>query len=275
MTTALISVPTLATWMTQDPPLVILDARARLNDADAGYKLWRHSHIPGAHHADMDRDLATTPSNEEGRHPLPDKEAFTARLQAWGITPKHQVVIYDDTGGQIAAARTWWMLNWAGHPSAHVLNGGWQAWQNADQPIETKEPPITPSNWQPEFDDSLIASVEDVAQGNADLLDARAAERYRGDNEPIDPVAGHIPGARNVPGASLLDAGKMFLPPGQLQQQLPDSDNAIAYCGSGISACQLILAYASLERPLPRLYPGSWSAWSRDPERPVATGDDA
>lgn len=274
MATTLVRVPALATWIKAEHPLVILDARARLNDPAAGYELWRESHIPGARHADMDRDLAAAPSTEGGRHPLPDKAAFTARLNAWGITPKHRVVVYDDTGGQIAGARAWWMLKWAGHPSVHFLNGGWQAWQNAGQPTESAEPQVAPSNWEPEFDDGLIAPVDEVANGTADLLDARGAERYRGEHEPIDPVAGHIPGARNIPGASLLDANQAFLPPDGLQEKLPDSGNAIAYCGSGISACQLILAYSGLERPLPRLYPGSWSAWSRDPERPVATGEE-
>src|SRR5699024_3692446 len=145
--------------------------------------------------------------------------AFTATLQRWGITPRHRVVIYDDTGGQIAAARAWWMLRWAGLTSAHVLDGGWQAWQQAGEPIETTVPQHTASDWQPQFDASLIASEDDVASGKFALFDARGAERYRGEVEPIDPVAGHIPGARNIPGASLLTADKTLLPTAALQRQ--------------------------------------------------------
>lgn len=273
MSSVLVNVTTLAEWTGQQQPLVILDARARLGDASAGRQLWQQGHLPGAIHADMDKDLAAAPSDHGGRHPLPGKADFTASLQAWGITPQHRVVVYDDTGGQITAARAWWMLRWAGHPAAHVLDGGWQAWQRAGQPTTTAASPVTPSDWQPDYDDSLIASVDEVASGAAVLLDARAAERYRGDVEPIDPVAGHIPGARNVPGGSLLADDKTFLSAADLQQRLPDGDHTIAYCGSGVSACQLILAYASVDKPLPRLYPGSWSAWCRDPERPIATGN--
>lgn len=272
MLPAAITSATLGNWLAGDSPLVILDARARLSDPEAGAVLWRQGHIPGALHADMNRDLSAAPTTTGGRHPLPEKSVFAERLRAWGITPRHTVVVYDDTGNRIAAARAWWMLTWAGHPAVHVLDGGWQAWQAGQQPVDSDTPPVVPSDWQPDFDDSMIATAGDVARGDAAVLDARAGERYRGDTEPIDPAAGHIPGARNVPGASLLTADNAFLPAATLRQALPDSGNAIAYCGSGISACQVILAYATLGKPLPRLYPGSWSAWSRDPERPVATG---
>jgi len=271
---ALISVAELATRQAQQQPLIILDARARLNDADAGQALWHEGHIPGAFHTDMDRDLSAPASARHGRHPLPAKEAFATRLREWGITADDRVVVYDDNGGRLAAARAWWLLRWAGHPAVQVLDGGWQAWLAAGQPIQTDTPLAKASDWQPHFDDTLIASANDAAAGEALLLDARAAERYRGEAEPLDPKAGHIPGARNVPGSSLLQEDHTFLPAAQLQQQLPAAENVIAYCGSGISACQLILGYAQLERPLPRLYPGSWSAWSNDPQRPVATGDE-
>lgn len=269
-----VSAETLNDWLHQERAMVVLDARARLSDADAGEALWQGGHIPGALHADMDRHLATAPTTAGGRHPLPDKADFAAQLRAWGITPKHTVVIYDDSGGRIAGARAWWMLTWAGHPAVHVLDGGWHAWRAAELPIVTHTTQPTPSTWQPQFDDRMIATADDVARGDAVLLDARASERYRGETEPLDPVAGHIPGARNVPGVSLLDTNQAFQPTAALQQALPDADDVIAYCGSGISACELILGYAVLGRPLPRLYPGSWSAWSRDPERPVATGNE-
>lgn len=272
MHTALIDVATLAERIAQQQPLVILDARARLNDPEAGHRLWREGHIPGAQHADLDRDLSAPPSAQDGRHPLPDKATFAARLNSWGISPTHAVVVYDDTGGQIAAARAWWLLTWAGHPAVQVLDGGWPAWIAGGQPIATNSPAVDPSHWQPRFDDRLIASTDEVARGEAVLLDARAGERFRGEHEPLDARAGHIPGARNVPGASLLDARGTFRSADVLDRTLPAGADVIAYCGSGVSACQLILVYAELGRPLPRLYPGSWSAWSRDPSRPVATG---
>lgn len=254
---------------------IILDARTRLNDSSAGEALWRTSHIPGALHADMDRDLAAPPSQSGGRHPLPEPNVFSARLRDWGISPQRSVVVYDDTGGRLAAARAWWMLKWAGHPDVRVLDGGWQSWQAQGLPLESRLPAQPQSSdWQPEFDDTMIADAAEVAQGRAVLLDARAPERFRGEHEPMDPKAGHIPGARNVPGASLLDEQQQFMGDDKLAAALPADEDIIAYCGSGVSACHLILAYARLGNPLPRLYPGSWSAWCADPSRPVATGAD-
>lgn len=275
MPTTLIDTDTLADWLASDQPPAVLDARARLGDAAAGAALWNAGHVPGAQHADLDRDLSGAPTREGGRHPLPAKDTFAARLRAWGITPQRRVVIYDDTGGRLAGARAWWLLRWAGHEGVYLLDGGWPAWQAAGQAVETDAgaPPM-PSDWVPVFDDSMIATTADVARGEAVLLDARAGERYRGEQEPMDARAGHIPGAINVPGTELLDdETKRFIDRDELSAALPDDANVIAYCGSGVSACQLILACAELGRPLPRLYPGSWSAWSADPSRPAATGD--
>ncbi|WP_423822932.1 sulfurtransferase [Salinisphaera sp. SPP-AMP-43] len=271
-TDVLIDAPTLADWLAERPNTVVLDARARLQDAEAGCRLWQDGHIPGAQHADMDRELSAPPSNQGGRHPLPEPARFAAQLRTWGISPRQSVVVYDDAGGALAAARAWWMLRWAGHPSVHVLDGGWPAWRDGGYPIETSACEPTASDWQPMFDDDLIASTDEVARGDAVLLDARAGERFRGEHEPIDPAAGHIPGALNIPASSLLNAESCFLGHAELAEALPDAAPRISYCGSGVSACQLILAYAILGRPLPRLYPGSWSAWSSDPSRPVATG---
>lgn len=275
MPTTLIDTDTLAEWLAGDQPPLVLDTRARLGDAAAGAALWGEGHVPGAQHADLDRDLSSAPTREGGRHPLPAKDTFAACLRAWGITPQRRVVIYDDTGGRLAGARAWWLLRWAGHERVYLLDGGWPAWHAAGQAVETDAgaPPM-PSEWEPVFDDSMIATTAEVARGEAVLLDARAGERYRGEQEPMDARAGHIPGAINVPGAELLDAEtKRFITRDELAAALPDDANVIAYCGSGVSACQLILACAELGRPLPRLYPGSWSAWSADPSRPAATRD--
>lgn len=274
MTSPLIDVATLAAWQAEARPLVILDARARLADEDAGHALWLERHIPGARHADMDRHLSALPSADGGRHPLPTEQTFAAQLRSWGITPDHQVVVYDDAGGRIAAARAWWMLRWAGHPATWVLDGGWQAWQDAGHTTESGDSTRSDqaSDWQPVFNPALIAETDDVERGHAVLLDARAPERFTGEYEPLDRVGGHIPGARNLAGSQLMDNDQRLRSAAQLNTLLPRAERTIAYCGSGISACQIILAYAIAGQPWPRLYPGSWSAWSHNPARAVETG---
>lgn len=260
------------------PPLV-LDCRARLGDADAGAELWRTGHIPGSRHIDLDRDLASA-SGEGGRHPLPEPQAFVATLQRLGVTSDRPVVVYDDMGGQMAAARAWWMLAcWVGHPDVRLLDGGLAAWQQAGGELAqagakegAKGDASQPSHWVPCFDDSQIVDARQVSLSDALKVDARSFERFRGEAEPIDPVAGHIPGAVCRPGGENLDNGH-FKSAERLSQELPDAGEVIAYCGSGVSACQTIVAYGVAGRPLPRLYVGSWSDWVRDPTRPVATGD--
>lgn len=269
----LISAPTLARWLDTENAPIVLDARARLADSQAGRALWQTSRIPGARHIDMDQDMATPPSPTGGRHPLPEPTDFAASLRALGITPERSVVVYDDMGGRLAASRAWWMLCWAGHPDVRVLDGGWQAWQAAGLPMENgPAAPPPASDWQPAFDPSLIADADEIARGRALLLDARAPERYRGDREPMDPKAGHIPDAHNIPAGSLLDEQQCLLAPQALHELLPSTEQSIAYCGSGVTACHLILAHVFAGRPMPRLYPGSWSAWCQDPNRPIATG---
>ncbi|WP_163559097.1 sulfurtransferase [Halomonas sp. NO4] len=257
---------------TATPPRV-LDCRARLSDATAGERLWREGNLPGSQHLDLDRDLAA-PAGEGGRHPLPSPAAFTAVVQRLGLTPERPVVVYDDMGGQLAAARAWWMLAiWAGHPDVRMLDGGLRAWQEAggELPLGRESPPV-PSAWQPRFDDSAWVDAGRVLVGDELKVDARAPERFRGEAEPIDPVAGHIPGAACRPSSDNLTPAGYFKSPEQLAAELPETAATIAYCGSGVTACHTILAYAVAGRPLPRLYAGSWSEWIRDPARPVATG---
>lgn len=279
MNQPLIDAASLSSAMISPHPPLVLDCRARLDDASAGRALWRAGHLPGSQHLALEHDLSA-PAGEGGRHPLPSHEDFMAVIQRLGITPDVPVVVYDDMGGQLAAARAWWMLAcWAGHPNVRVLDGGLAAWQATRGSLEEGETTApAPSDWQPRFDDSARVTAEEITPDRSALLDARAVPRFRGEVEPIDPVAGHIPGARCRPSADNLDADGHFKPVEQLAAELPKvdtraADGLIAYCGSGVTACHDILAYAIAGRPLPRLYAGSWSDWVRDPARPVATGE--
>lgn len=276
MTTPLITATALADALEGPNPPRVLDCRARLGEPDAGRRLWWEAHLPGSHHLDLDRDLAGPPG-EGGRHPLPTPAAFTTVVQRLGISPGQPVVVYDDMGGQLAAARAWWMLAcWAGHPDVRLLDGGLRAWLAAGgELLEDGDPEAMPagSDWQPAYRDESHVSSGEMLAGPATLVDARARERFRGEVEPIDPVAGHIPGAVCRPSADNLTADGHFKSAASLASELPEGEPPIAYCGSGVTACHTILAYAVAGRPLPRLYPGSWSEWIRDPARPIATGD--
>lgn len=276
MTTPLITATALAEALEGANPPRVLDCRARLGEPDGGRRLWWEAHLPGSHHLDLDRDLAGLPG-EGGRHPLPTPTAFTAVVQRLGIRPGQPVVVYDDMGGQLAAARAWWMLAcWAGHPDVRLLDGGLRAWLAAGgELLEDGDPEAMPagSDWQPAFHDESHVTAGELLVGSATPIDARAWERFRGEAEPIDPVAGHIPGAVCRPSADNLTADGHFKPAGALASELPEGESPIAYCGSGVTACHTILAYAIAGRPLPRLYAGSWSEWIRDPARSVAIGD--
>ena len=269
----LIDAVTLQTSLRAGEALCILDCRTRLEERSAGRRLWEAEHIPGSQHVDLDRDLASV-AGEGGRHPLPEKAAFTATLQRLGISPDTPVVVYDDRSGQLAAARAWWMLHcWAGHPDVRVLDGGVTAWQHEGGEMVHGDFGVAASGWQPEYDDRVLVAADSVLASSDAKIDARALERFRGEVEPIDPVAGHIPGAVCRPSATNLAADGRFKPASTLDTELPRYDRVISYCGSGVSACHNILAYAIAGRGLPRLYVGSWSDWIRDPKRPIATGD--
>jgi thiosulfate/3-mercaptopyruvate sulfurtransferase len=263
--------------------LRILDCRHQLTNPAWGPDEYAKAHIPGAVHAHIDRDLSSKPTPQTGRHPLPDPSMLRDRFSTWGIDESVQVVVYDDQGG-VWAARAWWLLQDYGHKAVALLDGGLQAWTHAGGRLTHETPSIPRRNFagtpghRPEI--HATALVHATANGQVRPLDARAPERYRGEMEPIDPVAGHIPGARNLPAVSLLDKDKRFLPIPRLRERLQEAaggrkpEELAAYCGSGVTGCHLVLAYEAAGLGSIRLYPGSWSEWIRDPKRPVAKGDD-
>ncbi|HEY6642349.1 sulfurtransferase [Povalibacter sp.] len=264
-----------------DQGLLIVDCRFDLARPAAGELAYAQGHIPGAIYAHLDRDLAAPITPSSGRHPLPHPEEFARTLGRWGLTRETQVVAYDaDTGAY--AARLWWLLRWAGHRSVAVLDGGFRAWQDAGLPVTTDIRPRTPTHVEVAADRSLWLDAAEVAARAGSnqwrLLDARAPERFAGEVEPIDPVAGHVPGAINHPFALDLGSDGRFLPPEELRARFErsqdgiDDDHTIAMCGSGVTACHLLLALEAAGKPGGKLYAGSWSEWIRDPARGIATG---
>ena len=249
---------------------------------EAGSLAYAAGHIPTALYAHLDHDLSSPITASSGRHPLPSTAAFEATLRRWGVTADTQVIAYDaDTG--VYAARLWWLLRWVGHRRVAVLDGGLRAWREQLLPV-TAEPsaPRAPGDFRAVPDDSAWLSTTAVSERTAApdwcLLDARAPERFSGAVEPIDRIAGHVPGARNLPFASNLDSNGRFLSPAQLHAQLSarqadiKDDHTVVMCGSGVTACHVLLALELAGKPGARLYAGSWSEWIRDPQRPVATG---
>lgn len=265
-----------------DAALVVLDARFSLADPAAGEAAWREAHVPGARYADLDRDLSGPHAPGAGRHPWPDADAFGRTLGRLGITPRHQVVVYDAADGAFAA-RAWCLLRLAGHARVAVLDGGFQAWRDAGLPVDADAVVAAPEPPYPVvFDRARLfdaARVQaHVATGGL-LLDARAGERFRGEAEPIDARAGHVPGARSRPYQQNLVDGR-FKPADRLAAEftaLPGWAGAartVAMCGSGVTACHHLLAMAHAGLDGAGLYTGSWSGWIEDPARPVATGGD-
>jgi len=277
---ALISSAELAPQL-NDSRWVLFDCRHQLTDKAHGKRAYANGHIPGARFADMDETLAARVTPGSGRHPLPDMDAFARWLAAQGVGAGTQVVAYDDSAGQMAA-RLWWMLRYLGHNDAAVLDGGWARWTKEGRPSEQAVPRPTAAAFTPRRhalqEVPLDQLLELYKHSSVLLVDARGAERFEGKTEPIDPVAGHIPGAINHPFTSNLTAEGTFLPPAELRQRLlatfgdTPPDDTIHYCGSGVSACHNLLAMAAAGLPVGRLYVGSWSQWCADPARPVETG---
>ncbi|MGR2752750.1 sulfurtransferase [Agromyces arachidis] len=261
-----------------DPRTVVLDVRWTLAEPD-GRDAYREGHVPGAVYVDLDTELADHDAVGEGRHPLPSEEAFTAAMRRWGLRDGDLAVVVDDAGG-MSAARAWWLLRHAGWADVRLLDGGLGAWRDAGLPLESGDVVREPGDATARFGAMPVVDLDEAdALASAEsgvLLDARAAERYRGEVEPIDPRAGHIPGAVSSPTAGNLAADGRFRHADELRERFAsvgaDRRHPVAvYCGSGVNAAHAVaaLGIAGIEAAL---YPGSYSQWSRRPERPVATG---
>ncbi len=267
----------LAADLAAEPCPVVLDVRWRLG-GPPGLESYRLGHLPGAVFTDLDRDLAGPPG-PAGRHPLPEVAAFQAAMRAAGVSQDRPVVVYDD-GDATTAARGWWTLRYFGQENVRVLDGGYRAWVGAGLPVTTAEPAPVPGDFtaRPGHLPVLDATGAQAVARTGRLLDARAEERYRGETEPVDPVAGHIPGAISAPTAGNLNADGTFKDAAELAARFAglgvtkDAGPVAAYCGSGVTAAHEVLALNLAGIPA-ALYVGSWSNWVADPGLPVATGE--
>jgi thiosulfate/3-mercaptopyruvate sulfurtransferase len=281
--TTLIEPLELAALVRSDCDVAIVDCRHDLARPQWGAEAYAESHIPGAQFAHLDRDLSDPVTPASGRHPLPAPDRLAATLSRWGIDRETQVVAYDQASGALAA-RLWWLLRFLGHSRAAVLNGGLTAWRSAGLPVTHAIPARPARRFAAEPRLGWVAATPEVAQGLAQglehggmvLVDARAADRFAGRNETLDPVAGHVPGARNHPFTRNLDTEGRFLPPAELSRLWRETlagsppERVVSMCGSGVTACHNLLAMELAGLSGARLYAGSWSEWIRDPARPVA-----
>ncbi|PNU04111.1 sulfurtransferase [Novosphingobium guangzhouense] len=276
----LITVDALRDMLAAGENVLVFDCEFELGNPDKGPEIYAKGHIPGARYAHLDEDLASPPDGSNGRHPLPARVAIVAWLRAQGLRKGQQVVAYDSNGGAWAA-RLWWLLRWLGHAPVAVLDGGKPAWVEAGLPLDHGlSPGATSGDFEP--GEPLVPEpvsaakvLGNIAQPTAQVLDARDPARFAGTPNPLDPVAGHIPGARNRFFRDNLDAAGHFRPAAELAADfsaLLGNAPAILQCGSGVTACHNALAMAVAGLPVGQLYPGSWSEWIADPGRPVATG---
>ncbi len=266
-----------------DPHWIVFDCRFALDDTERGRRDYQQSHISGAYYAHLDEDLSAPRRQDTGRHPLPGIEQFSAWLAGHGVGDHEQVVAYDDVGGAFAA-RLWWMLRWLGHTAAAVLDGGWQRWTDDGYPANSDVRPSTRRAFTPRPDRSRWLDINELVDAmNTDavvVIDARAATRFAGDVEPVDPVAGHIPGSKNLYHMTNLGEDRRFQSAETLRTRFTalfpghDAGAVVHSCGSGVSACHNLLAMEIAGLSGSKLYPGSWSEWITDPERPIAMGRD-
>ena len=278
----LISADELAAVQSSGTALMLLDCSFELSDLQAGQRAYAAGHIPGARYLHLEHDLSTDKTGRNGRHPLPSRESFARTMAALGLHAGTQVVAYDNAGGMYAA-RLWWMLRWAGHQAVAVLDGGIAGWKASGRGLSTDAPAALPvGNFG--LAPSLVSTVSyDEVRANLDapgrlVLDARAPDRFRGENETMDPVGGHIPGARNRLFKDNLGPDGRFKPPAQLRQEFDaitggrPASELINQCGSGVTACHNLLAMEVAGLRGAALYPGSWSEWSAQAGAPIATG---
>ena len=280
MHTTLVSTDQLAQHLSASHWIAI-DCRFTLTDTEAGHRAYTQGHIPGARYAHLDVDLAGAKNGKNGRHPLPDPQVFAQTLSAWGIAPHTQVVVYDDSFGAMAV-RLWWLLRWMGHDAVALLDGGLPKWQRERLPLGTDMPPVALTQFVPQLRHDMLVGADAVLDATKTdsklILDARAEMRFIGEIEPLDPVAGHVPGAVNSPfDDNLSMAGTLMTAP-ELRAMYGDlldgksASQVIHMCGSGVTACHNILAMEIAGIPGSKLYAGSWSEWVADPAHPVAKG---
>lgn len=265
-----------------DPDWIVVDARFELGDTTAGRRAYEEAHVPGAVYADLERDLSAMEKSGRGRHPLPDAAVAAERFGALGIGDGAQVVVYDAGDGAIAS-RVWWMLRYLGHERVAVLDGGFAAWRAEGRPVRGGVERREARAFRGAPRTEMIATAEEVERIRGDaswrLVDSRSPDRYRGENETIDPVAGHIPGATNRFFKRNVGEDGRMRERGELRRELgqlvgDDPSRAVFYCGSGVTACQNLLAMEHAGLSGARLFPGSWSEWISDPSRRVATGEE-
>lgn len=275
--TTLVDCATLAAHV-GDSSWRVFDCRHQLADPAAGETAYGQGHLPGAVFLHLDRDLSGPMTGTNGRHPLPDPQLLAQKLAAAGVSGSTQVVVYDDAGGMVAA-RLWWLLRWLGHDRVALLDGGINQWLKEDRPLTTEVPEPAPAVFDAvprDFTVSTAVVLNNLESGELCVIDARSPDRFRGENETLDPAGGHIPGARNRFFRDNLDADGNFRPAAELRRELlallagVAPEQAVMQCGSGVSACHNLLAMEIAGLPGARLYAGSWSEWCSDPGRPIA-----
>lgn len=262
-----------------NPGWRFFDCRFDLMNPDSGRQQFLAGHLPNAHYVHLDEDLSSPVTPTSGRHPLPDINELADKLSRWGVSSNTQVIAYDGGNG-VSASRLWWLLRWLGHNEVAVMDGGFARWSALKLPISTELTQPVAAQFVPHVQNDWVVDVDQIEQQRLSgdiLLDARSAERFRGEVEPIDPIAGHIPSALNYPQGDNINSDGLFRDPEFLRKQITavigkhDANQVIHYCGSGVSACHNILAMEYAGLPGSKLYPGSWSEWIKDPNREVET----
>ena len=265
-----------------DPNWIVFDCRFTLTNTEAGKLAYQQSHIPGARYVHLDNDMSSPVTSHSGRHPLPDVNLLSEKLSNWGVDSSKQVVVYDDSFGSMAV-KMWWLLRWLGHNNVALLDGGLPKWMKQKHPVSVDLPQIIPAQFIPHLHEEMVANTSEVEGARKErcrmIVDARPEQRFAGEREPLDKVAGHIPGAVNWVFEENLDFDGTYLPADELREaylkllQGVKPEHTIHSCGSGVTACHNMLAMEIAGLPSGKLYAGSWSEWITDPSRPVATGE--